>query len=270
MMKFPFKSADINFNITGFHTAYEFKWDENYIHLGEQHDFWEIVYVMSGEVECAEDERVYRLRDRNIVFHAPMEFHKIRSLPGSNPHILILTFSTDGTPPSELREGVFSVSLEEQDKLFAIVSSAIEFLNNQKPDRLTIQLAALHLSAFILRLTANQTAKNRFSTSRSAGEYHKVVVTMAEGIRQNLTLTDIAEKCHVSISYIKTLFARYSGISPKTYYANMRFNEAARLLDEGYSVNEVSDMMNFSSPNYFSVFFKNQCGIPPAKYVKNK
>lgn len=270
MLTLPRKATNLEFNITGFYTAYEFRWDESYIHLGEQHDFWEIVYVMSGEVEVAEDERVYKLKDRNIIFHAPMEFHKIRSLPGSNPHILILTFSADGVLPSELKEGIFNVSLEKQDSLYSIVTSGIEIVRNEEYNPLAIKLTALDLTAFILRLTANQTAKSRFSLSRSANEYHKVVVTMAEGVRQNLTLGDIANKCHISISYIKTLFARYSGISPKMYYANMRFNEAARLLDEGYSVNEVSDMMNFSSPNYFSVFFKNLCGTPPAKYVKNK
>jgi methylphosphotriester-DNA--protein-cysteine methyltransferase/quercetin dioxygenase-like cupin family protein len=219
-MDFPHIPVKTEIDVTGFHSIYYFEFGPTFYHTPEQHDFWEIVYVMSGEVECAEDERVYRLRDRNIVFHAPMEFHKIRSLPGSNPHILILTFSAEGLPPAELKEGVFSVSLEEQDKLYAIVSSAIRFLHTTEPESLDIQLAALHLSAFILRLTTNQRAKDRFSQSRSANEYHKVVVTMAEGIRQNLTLSDIAKKCNISISYIKTLFARYSGISPKTYYAN--------------------------------------------------
>ncbi len=270
MIKYPFKSSKLDFSISGFHTAYEFRWDENFIHLGEQHDFWEIVYVISGEVEVAEDERVYRLRERNMIFHAPMEFHKIRSMPGSSPHILILTFSANGDVPSELSEGVFSVDLKDQDRFYSLVNTVKGFFHNDDALPLDIQLAALNLNMFILKLVSNQKAKSKFSMSRSATEYHNIVVAMSEGLHSNLTLTDIADKCHISISYIKTLFARYSGISPKTYYANMRFNEAVRLLDEGFSVNEVSEIMNFSSPNYFSVFFKNQCGMPPAKYIKNR
>lgn len=270
MINYPYKSAELNFSIKGFHTAFEYRWNESFIHLGEQHDFWEIVYVISGEVECAEDERVYRLRDRNILFHAPMEFHKIRSLPGSAPHLLILTFSAEGDLPPTLGDGVFNVELKEQDKLYSLVNSVKGFLSDKNVSQTDLQLSALELSSFILRLTDSQTATGKLSLSRSATEYHKIVVTMSEGIYQNLTLNDIAEKCHISISYIKALFARYSGISPKTYYANMRFNEATRLLNEGYSVGEVSEIMNFSSPNYFSVFFKNQCGMPPAKYIKNK
>lgn len=270
MIRYPFKPVDIGFSITGFHTAYEFRWDENYIHLGEQHDFWEIVYVISGEVEVAEDERVYRLRDRNMIFHAPMEFHKIRSLPGSSPHILILTFSADGNLPEQVKNGIFNISHSDHHLFHNIVNEALQFLRIDNFDTLPIKFASLELTSFILKLTSSQTAKNKLSLTRSATEYHNIVVAMSEGLHSNLTLTDIAERCHISISYIKTLFARYSGISPKTYYANMRFNEAVRLLDEGFSVNEVSEIMNFSSPNYFSVFFKNQCGMPPAKYMKNK
>ena len=270
MVTYPFKAAELEFGITGFHTAYEFHWDENYIHLGEQHDFWEIVYVISGEVEVVEDERIYRLRDNNMIFHAPMEFHKIRSLPGSSPHLLILTFSSTGELPEQIKNGIFNIPHSSGLDFHNIVTEAIQFLRIDNFDTLAIKLASLQLSAFILKLCSSQKAKDKLSLTRSATEYHNVVVAMLEGLHSNLTLTDIADKCHISISYIKSLFARYSGISPKTYYANMRFNEAVRLLGEGYSVNEVSEIMNFSSPNYFSVFFKKQCGLPPAKYIKGK
>ncbi len=270
MVVFPIKSSKLPFDITGFYTAYEFFWDENYYYAGEQHDFWEIVYVISGEIEVAEDERVYRLQRHNLIFHAPMEFHRIRSVGSPRCHILILTFKTEGEVPTSLSDGVFTITPDEQSKLFMIVNDVKKFIYENEYPMVLSQLSALSLTSFILQLTVSQQAKEKFSLSRSAVEYHNIVVTMSKGLYANLTLSDIAESCHISVSYIKTLFARYSGISPKTYYANMRFNEAVRLLSEGYSVGEISEMMNFSSPNYFSVFFKKQCGMPPAKYMQQK
>ena len=267
---YPIIYTDIGFTISSFHTAYEYQWDEHYTFPGEQHNFWEIVYVISGEVEVAEDERVYKLKDRNIIFHAPMEFHKIRSLPGSSPHIMILTFSAKGLLPEQLKDGVFSISLDDHDSFYALVRNVINYTLNNNINSSNIKLSALDLSSFIITLTSSQTAKSKFSHSKGAKEYHNIVVTMSDGIYDNLTLNEIATKCHVSISYIKLLFSQYSGISPKAYYSNMRFNESVRLLYDGYSVTEVSEILNFSSPNYFSVFFKNQCGMPPAKYIKNK
>ena len=127
MIQYPFKSAELDFTISGFHTAYEFRWDEHYVHLGERHDFWEVVYVISGEVEVAEDERVYRLRDRNMIFHAPMEFHKIRSLPGSSPHLLIITFSAEGALPETVKNGIFNISPADQRIFHNIVISNKHF-----------------------------------------------------------------------------------------------------------------------------------------------
>lgn len=268
MADYPFKEVDMAFNIFGFHTAIEYNWDEHYSVCGERHDFWEIVYVISGEVEVVEDDRVYRLKERNIIFHAPMEFHKIRSLPGMSPHILILTFSAAGTLPAELKEGVFNVSLEEQEILYSIVGVVSDFLEGRGSDMLEMNLTVLGLSSFLLKLISSQKAKSRYSHLRSATEYHNIVTTMKNELYSNITLAELSDKCNVSISYIKLLFARYSGISPKAYYSNMRFDEAVRLLEEEYSVNEVSEMMNFSSRNYFSVFFKSRCGLPPAKYIK--
>ena len=62
----------------------------------------------------------------------------------------------------------------------------------------------------------------------------------------------------------------YAGLSPKTYYDTLRAAEAVRLLKTGMSVNLVAEAMSFSSPNYFSVFFKRHFGLPPHKYITSK
>jgi AraC-like DNA-binding protein len=40
-------------------------------------------------------------------------------------------------------------------------------------------------------------------------------------------------------------------------------------MSEGYSAAETANMLNFSSPNYFSTFFKRMTGKPPASFIKN-
>lgn len=86
---------------------------------------------------------------------------------------------------------------------------------------------------------------------------------MKESVRENLSLEDIAQRKHTSVSYIKYLFHRYAGVGAKQYYATIRLNEAIKLLEEGEAVTEVSAKLNFSSPEYFSLFFKKQTGLPP-------
>ena len=65
----------------------------------------------------------------------------------------------------------------------------------------------------------------------------------------------------------------YNDISPsdmlhgvKQYYATIRLNEAIKLLEEGEAVTEVSAKLNFSSAEYFSLFFKKHTGLPPGRW----
>jgi AraC-like DNA-binding protein len=85
-----------------------------------------------------------------------------------------------------------------------------------------------------------------------------------------VTLSDIAKRSAVSISTVKPLFFNFLGVSPIKYYSLLQIDEAKRLLNEGLTVSEISEKMNFSSPNYFCSFFKRMAGCTPSKYRKTE
>ena len=55
------------------------KYTKNYVFNGEKHNFWEMVYVDSGEVTIESDGDTYVLTQSQFFLHAPNEFHKIRA-----------------------------------------------------------------------------------------------------------------------------------------------------------------------------------------------
>lgn len=270
MRSFEVKSIIRPFEVDAFCSAFDYKWSQEFRFEGEEHDLWEIVYVISGAVDATEDNRIYHLTAGNLVIHAPMEFHTIRSSGGTSPHVLVATFCANGTLPDNLTDGVFSLSSDMQKQYESLFSPLKQYIDNPKENMLLGYEAALRLSAFLLRLSRKYIAENPLLHSRPAKEYAKLVEAMTKRIGDNLTLEELAEQNSISVSYIKQLFNRYAGISPKAYYARLRCSEAIRLLSEGLSAAEVSDRLNFSSPNYFSVFFKNMTGLPPARYVREK
>lgn len=255
------------FQIEAFITAFEFMWNEDYIYTGEQHDFWEAVYVLDGSVEVAEDDRIYTLQKKDLILHAPMEFHKIRTLNRTKPHCLIFTFSTSGTLPSNLEKGLFHLTQEEEDAFREAFQQVYQCVHSDA-DNTARYVAALELSLFFLRLSASRKSIRTPSKSRQAQYYHLLVSTMKECIYENITLEELSDRCHIHVSHIKRLFQRYAGMSPKTYYIKMRAGEALNLLQNGLSVREAADRMNFSSPNYFSLFMKQQLGMSVLKYLK--
>lgn len=80
-------------------------------------------------------------------------------------------------------------------------------------------------------------------------------------------MSDVAEKLHMSESYLRKIFKAEMGISPKKYCDDLRFERAAYLLKaDCLSVEEVSDMVGFSNAKIFSSAFKKKYGIPPAHF----
>ena len=102
------------FSIHGFYAPPDSYWDAHFEFLGETHESWEVVYVLSGEVECTEDERIYHLKAGDMLFHAPLEFHKIRSYAKTEPHVFVFSFESSGCLPESLKNGVIALTQEEQ------------------------------------------------------------------------------------------------------------------------------------------------------------
>lgn len=62
-----------------------------------------------------------------------------------------------------------------------------------------------------------------------------------------------------------------TGESSYDFIRKIRFNRACKLLQEGgYTVAEISNMVGFNVPSYFSTCFKKYFGCLPTEYVKKK
>ena len=265
------------FRIRGIYTALEMCWDSKMVFKGESHDFWELVTVESGQVEVVEDDRYYVLDGGMMVCHAPGEFHRIRSSGETSPKFTVLTFYHEGNLPKRLTEGVFVLSEEERERYRTLFAPLRDFYNaSRAADRAggSAPLATdrewaaiLTLESFLLSLASVGVSEGVRSMSASAREYRELARVMADGVRSNMTLKDVAAARHVSVSYVKKLFRTYAGEGAMSYYSRLRIREIKSLLDGGDSVATVAEKMNFSSSSYLSTFFKRNTSMTPAEYV---
>lgn len=257
------KPVENQFWIEGFYSAYDFSWDESFVFGGESHDFWEIVFVSDGMVDVAEDGTVYTLRPNDMILHAPMEFHSIRSKKGCSPKVRVLSFRTAGTLPARLCEGVFSLTEEQKNDYLRVFDDCFRFYHGEGSADCG-QACSCLLQAFLCRLGSADTSE-KVNSSPAAAQYRRLVAHMTARVCENLSLSELAQANNVSVSYIKLLFQKYAGISPKAYYTRLRVRYACRRLTEGGSVSEVAEEMCFSSPNYFCTFLKRTTGSLPSE-----
>ena len=83
------------------------------------------------------------------------------------------------------------------------------------------------------------------------------------------TTDEFAREMCMSRSNLHLKMKALTGESTNEFIRKMRFNKACKLLKEGtYTVAEVSAMVGFSTPSYFTTSFKKYFGCLPSEYGK--
>lgn len=258
--------------ITDLVTCFEVTYDKDFTFSGEEHDFWEIVYVADGAVGITAGDRVVELESGQIIFHQPMEYHRIWSIKGTSPHVVIMSFGARGSGMSYYRNGIYRLTQKEEGYLWKIMKQAPRLfcgynLKTPADDLYSSQQIRCWLELLLLSIRAHD--QTILPESRAAGTilYHDLVEYMQEHLHEKLNLDEIARACGTSVSTMKNLFRRYAGEGTMRYFNRLKLGEAKRMIARGMSMAEVSCALGFSSQNYFSSFFKQMTGMTPRAFA---
>ena len=95
-------------------------------------------------------------------------------------------------------------------------------------------------------------------------------VNMMKNLNNHLkSVTQVADILMVSRATLTRLFQKYFNTSPGTFWNNLKIETAKNLLnEEGISIKEISEKLNFDNPFYFSTVFKRQTGLSPRDFRK--
>lgn len=89
--------------------------------------------------------------------------------------------------------------------------------------------------------------------------------------KENITLDLLAQLTHLNKYYLVHVFSEEYGVSPINYLISRRIAESRLLLaDTDHSLSQISHMLGFSSPSYFSQSFRRLEGASPLEYRKAK
>lgn len=264
-MKTQFKPVLRSFEIESLAYPFERSFSSKFTFDGELHDFIELVYIKSGKVEIVKEEKVYLADGGTIFFHAPMEFHKIKSAHGTSPKVYNLSMKVRGALPDGIYDNLFLLDLRLEERFLSAFSKARDFLEGGSSDTFG-HIASLELESLILDICLSSARHGKILSTSAAKAYRQVIETMEREIYSNISLEEIASQVNISRSYLKLLFSKFCDLSPKEYYRKLRLREAIRLLADGVSVSKIAEMMNFSYPNHFTQFFKKETGLSPTEY----
>ena len=85
--------------------------------------------------------------------------------------------------------------------------------------------------------------------------------------KEEISLTGVAQKVHVSSSYLSKIFKEETGVNFNNYVTNVRMDKAAELLlASDMSVDEIAKEIGYNTGHYFIKKFKQIYGTTPKNY----
>lgn len=84
-----------------------------------------------------------------------------------------------------------------------------------------------------------------------------------------ISLEEVAEHVHMSVSYFSSVFKKEEGITFIKYVTNFRLGKAKTLLkDPQYNIGQIAHLVGYSDTKYFTKLFKKEVGLKPSEYRK--
>lgn len=253
-----------------------------YTFTGEIHNFWECIYVIDGKVCAVSDEKAYNLQKGDLILHKPQEFHKFHVEEECGATLLIFSFSLDGFMAETLEGKVCSLTKTQKDTMKMFINYlSDEFQSHPeaktksyfynalpvfKNDPVFMQMSSLYILQLLLYVSKSDIPIKTVDTYETA-LLKQAIEKMNSCLETNLSIVELADSMNISLSSLKRLFKKYTGMSVYKYYLTLKTRLATTLLQGGMSVGEVSGRLGFSSPAYFSATYKREAGKNPSEDI---
>jgi two-component system response regulator YesN len=124
----------------------------------------------------------------------------------------------------------------------------------------------LEIREILQRLHAILDQKYNMGKQHAYVQYLKKAI--AEQYHHNISFSQLADDLHVTRNYLSSLFKRETGDGFSNYLTAYRIEKAKELMKpQRYMIYEISEMVGYSDPAYFSRVFKTTTGISPTDYA---
>lgn len=95
-----------------------------------------------------------------------------------------------------------------------------------------------------------------------------VVEYINRNYKKNITLREISEVFFINKDYISRIFKENMGITILKYINKVKIMNSLELIDQGYSLSEISNMVGYYEYNTFYRNFKTFTKLTPIEFVK--
>ena len=247
------------------------------------HDFYEVYFFLSGNVQYNIESRSYLLTPGDILLISPMELHQPVFHDDQKDYERIVLwinqrFLSELSPPDQDLTACFDSTLPGHTNLLRPTNAQRQLLSFQL-ERLTQEtqtqdnygaLAALtYLAQILISLNRLAISASQSSDSRSVPDsvVYGVLAYINEHYFEDLTLDHLANRFFISKYHLSREFGRIVGTSVHRYLIQKRLAMAKQMMSSGMSSSEVYQQCGFGDYSNFYRAFKAEYQITPKEFA---
>lgn len=186
----------------------------------------------------------------------------IQLLPHLSPHTAdTIRHFLLGLSPSN-----FAFSEEAYPQVHALLRMVLEELEHSRPNGQEV-VRGLMGALFLMLLRRQIDEAPRHSVNRRMAGIEPAISYIAANYMNDVSVEDLAERCHVSVSHFRRLFKQVLGWAPQEYLQIIRVDRAcAMLYNCDYSVAQIAESVGYPTPSSFNRQFKRLYHMPPSQW----
>jgi AraC-type DNA-binding domain-containing proteins len=258
---------------------------------GENHDFWELVYIDKGEIEIYTDTNHYELCQGDIVFYKPNEYHAGRTIKNTAPNLIIISFECISPCMSFFEDKLFRLDEEERLILSKLIKEGTQAFDppidslqmiffpkkNQRALFGSEQIIKNYLEILLLLLIRKGDTKRNSvrlitttANNKDSDMICRIIEYMNAHITENLTPEQLCTEFAISRTLLMTMFKSKTSCGVIKYFNKLKISKAKQMIREGWNnFTEISEYLGYSSVHYFSKQFKNETDMTPTEYSRS-
>ncbi|MBQ8637305.1 MAG: helix-turn-helix transcriptional regulator [Clostridia bacterium] len=281
------KSRVVNLiNVTRIVSIHYYELGKNFNYEGESHDFWELVYVDAGQVDIIANERSVHLKQGEIIFHRPNEFHSIKTTSNTVANVFVISFVSSSEAMSFFNCKQMTVSDKQKKYLSSLMDECeqtfhlmdvqdVKLIMRENPPIAGPQMVKMALEQLLIMLIRNEQISPNphiFPTKESMDNHlvSQMISIIEEHIFSRISVEEICNKLGYSRAYLSKIFKVTTGYTISKYILRKKIKEAKKLIREDkYNFTQISELLAFDNPHYFSRAFRRAVNMSPSEYKKS-
>lgn len=232
---------------------------------------YQLLYIVSGKTHFYFRGKERIVTAGHMVLIQPRQEQKYDYFGEEKPEVYWVHF-TGSNVKNILRK--YKIPLDDP-VFYSGVSSAYanlfkEMINELQTCRTGFQeLLEMYLRQIFLLIQRSREEQKPIASSYLLEEMEYARRYFNEHYNEPINIEEYAQARGMSVSWFMRNFKQVTAKSPMQYILAIRINNAVSLLETtDYNVTEISAIVGYDNPLYFSRIFKKQEGVSPSDYRK--